>query len=603
MGEEVGRDVRDDGSGRDDRSGRDDVVVRLEGVRLTYDEGSTWALDDVTLEVQAGERICVLGANGSGKSTLASVICGLLAPDEGTVELMGEMAFDGHSADADAYRHARHHIGLVFQNPDDQIVTTVVADDVAFGPENLGVEPAQIARRVDRELARVAMGDYADADPSRLSGGQQQRIAIAGALAMEPDMLVLDEPGALLDVRGRRGIMHVMDGLSETGTTIVHVTHFMDEALAATRVIVLDHGRIVADGTPDQVLRSPSRLAALGLEAPFVVRLADALDGTGTGGDETSGAGDEAVPRDRDGAYRESGVRLDRVSFSYADGGTRGRALSDVSADIPAGQLVAICGQTGSGKSTLARLVCALGTPDDGRVLVDGIDVTDRGRRMELRGHVGYVMQRPERQLFADTVSADVAYGPTNLGLSDEEVRRRVDEVLDFLGLTELAGRSPFDLSGGQRRLVALAGVLAMGPDVLVLDEPTAGLDPRGRRHLRDIVHALHASGTTILMVTHSMDDVARLADRMLVLDAGRVVADGSPAEVFSHGDELQRIGLGVPDALAWARHLEASAHRGGLELGLGEPITLGGLVAAIDRAGCHDLARRTLVEGGLAWR
>ena len=183
------------------------------------------ALDDVTLAVQPGERICVLGANGSGKSTLASVVCGLLAPDEGTVSLLGEDVLGPHGVDFEAYRRARRGIGLVFQNPDDQIVTSIVEEDVAFGPENLGLPSDEIGRRVSRQLRRVAMEQYAQHDPSRLSGGQKQRVAIAGALAMEPQVLVLDEPGALLDVRGRRGIRRVMAELHEAGTTVMHITH------------------------------------------------------------------------------------------------------------------------------------------------------------------------------------------------------------------------------------------------------------------------------------------------------------------------------------------------------------------------------------------
>ena len=232
------------------RSG--EVQVRLAHVSLVY-EGDVVALDDVSLEIARGERVCVLGANGSGKSTLASVICGLLAPDAGEVELVGERVCADGAPDLEAYRRARRSLGLVFQNPDDQIVTSVVEDDVAFGPENLGLPRDEIAARVSSELHRVAMDDFARADPSRLSGGQRQRVTIAGALAMRPKVLVLDEPGSLLDVRGRSAILRVMGRLAAAGTTLVHVTHCMEEALEADRVIVLDHGRVVLAGTPDEV--------------------------------------------------------------------------------------------------------------------------------------------------------------------------------------------------------------------------------------------------------------------------------------------------------------------------------------------------------------
>ena len=289
----------------------------------------------MTLEVAAGERLCVLGANGSGKSTLASVVCGLLAPDEGRVTLVGEDVFGPDGVSFDAYRVRGAQLGLVFQNPDDQIVTSVVEEDVAFGPENLGVPSDQIGARVERELARVAMTDYAKADPTRLSGGQKQRVAIAGALAMEPRVLVLDEPGALLDVRGRRGIMRVMAELRDEGTTIVHITHFMEEALAADRVVVMDHGRIVLEGTPAEVFAHGEELAKLGLEAPFVARLSRAAARRGLDvpwtcdepaprapGSETRARTPPIpwrLPHSPEGMDRCPGVtRGRRVSYSYA---------------------------------------------------------------------------------------------------------------------------------------------------------------------------------------------------------------------------------------------------------------------------------------------
>ncbi|MEY8437032.1 ATP-binding cassette domain-containing protein [Atopobiaceae bacterium 24-176] len=251
------------------------AAARLEGVRFSYDGGATWALDGVDLTVARGERLCLLGANGSGKSTLALLLAGISAPDAGEVELMGHACFKGGQADGAAYAQARSRISMVFQNPDDQIVTTRVEDDVAFGPENLGWLPERIEKVVARELDRAAMTDYAQADPSLLSGGQQQRVAIAGALAMEPDLLVLDEPGARLDVRGRAGVARVIEGLGGHAT-VVHVTHFMDEAAQADRVVVMDRGRIALEGSPDEVLEDP-RLEGLSLEAPFTVRLAREL--------------------------------------------------------------------------------------------------------------------------------------------------------------------------------------------------------------------------------------------------------------------------------------------------------------------------------------
>lgn len=549
-----------------------EVPVRLDHVTLRY--GDSLALDDVTLEVCRGERVCVLGANGSGKSTLASVICGLLAPDEGDVELAGHAVCTGGVPDLAAYRDARRQLGLVFQNPDDQIVTSVVADDVAFGPENLGVPRAQIATRVARELRRVAMEKYAHADPSRLSGGQRQRVCIAGALAMEPAVLVLDEPSSLLDVRGRAAIMRVMGRLAAAGATLVHVTHFMDEALAADRVIVMQHGHVALEGTPDEVFATKNAqvIEALGLEMPFEARLAAALRQAEATSDAVAapGAPSGEKPAASVPAAEPPAILARDLGFSY---GPDAQALDGVSLEVPARATTAIVGQTGSGKSTLLRLLCGLETADAGSLTVCGINAaTKRGQR-QIRRAVGYVMQHPERQLFAQTVAEDVAFGPRNQGLSAAEVERRVAHALDLVGLTDRRDVSPFELSGGQQRLAAIAGVLAMEPELLVLDEPTAGLDPRGRARLRALMTDLAAHGVTLLQVTHSMEDAAR-ADHVVVLDQSHVLAAGTPAEVFCPANEpqLTAVGLGLPRPLAYACEHALDAR----------PLTLEALVATL---------------------
>lgn len=562
-----------------------EVPVRLAHVTLRY--GNSAALDDVTLEVCRGERVCVLGANGSGKSTLASVICGLLAPDEGDVELAGHAVCTGGVPDLAAYRDARRQLGLVFQNPDDQIVTSVVADDVAFGPENLGVPRAQISVRVARELRRVAMEKYAHADPSRLSGGQRQRVCIAGALAMEPSVLVLDEPSSLLDVRGRAAIMRVMGRLAAAGATLVHVTHFMDEALAADRVVVMQHGHVALEGTPDEVFAAKNAqvIEALGLEMPFEARLAVALRQAGAAGGAiaTPGAPSDEKPAACAHTAEPLAILARDLGFSYGPGA---QALDGVSLEVPVHATTAIVGQTGSGKSTLLRLLCGLEAADAGSLTVCGINAaTKRGRR-QVRRAVGYVMQHPERQLFAQTVAEDVAFGPRNQGLSAAEVEGRVAHALDLVGLADRRDASPFELSGGQQRLAAIAGVLAMEPELLVLDEPTAGLDPRGRARLRALMADLAAHGVTLLQVTHSMEDAAR-ADHVVVLDQSHVLAAGTPAEVFCPANEpqLTAVGLGLPRPLAYACEHALDAR----------PLTLEALVAALRAQDAEEARSRGL--------
>ena len=603
-----------DAAGATDAPGTTDVpgatgatcatVARLERVTLAYERTGV-ALDDVSLELAAGERVCVLGANGSGKTTLALVLCGLLAPDAGSVELLGHACCVDGAPDMDAYRRARRELGLVFQDPQDQIVTSVVDEDVAFGPENLGLDAGEIGQRVARELGHVAMGDFAHADPSRLSGGQRQRVAIAGALAMDPRLLVLDEPGALLDVRGRRSIMRVMGRLAAAGTTVVHVTHFMQEALSADRMIVMDAGHVAFDGRPDEAFSHVEAMRGLGLEEPFCGSLAASLRARGVdvpwtcradelvaslaalphasaGAPATGAANDPApAPTEKDTEVATPAiVSCDNVGLWY---GRRngGAALEGVSLELAAGTFCSVVGQTGSGKSSLLRLLAALDAPDEGTVRMCGVATGRRRDRRRLHGRVGLVMQRPERQLFAETVLDDVAYGPSNQGLSRNEAQARAREALATVGLVGREDASPFSLSGGQRRLCAIAGILAMRPEILLLDEPMAGLDPRGRDKLREVLATVRATGTTVVQVTHSMDEAAR-SDVVAVLDRGHLAAFDSPATVFTRDNEarLREAGLGLPHPLEFAHALG----RKGLELGC-EPLCATQLADAIARA------------------
>ena len=582
--------------------------IRIDHVRFRYPGARRDALEDVSLAVRQGAYLCVLGGNGSGKSTLVQLMNSLVAPTEGSVSVFGATTSTLEGALA-----ARRRVAMVFQHPDDQMVTSIVADDVAFGPENLGVPQPEIVRRVDAALDAVGMHDLAQADPADLSGGQRQRVAIAGALAMQPDILLLDEPCAMLDVSGRQAIQAIIDRLRERGITIVHVTHFMDDALRADRAIVLERGRIVLDGTPEEVFAHRSTIRRLGLELPFTMELADRLHDvlpdlpTTASTDElacalaprlSKTAPAPAPERARRASGTEPAITFSDVSFSYADdqrahakrrfGRRRHRerraplAVHNLTFSVATGSLTALVGTTGSGKSTTVELACALKMPREGHVTVAGIDTTDLARRRELRSRIGYVSQLPERQLFAETVFDDVAFGPKNLGLKPEEVDQRVTDALAAVGIAddELLGQSPFALSGGQQRAVAIAGILAMAPSILVLDEPMAGLDPEGRKRMRSLVSRLAHEGTTILLVTHAMEDVAELADHIVVLDHGSVVGEGEPGEVFRAPDCPAP---GIPAALSFARRLKRLG-----ATAVSEPITLTDLAEEVR----HGVAR-----------
>lgn len=575
------------------------VAATLLDVTFVHAKGVI-ALDHVSFSIPAGKRTCIVGANGSGKSTVASILSGLTAPDEGTVTFLGTTVVNDGQVDFEAYKAIRPQLGLVFQNPEDQIICSVVADDIAFGLENLQVPSNQITPLVEQQIELGTLTEFASENPQMLSGGQQQRVAISGALVMKPQILILDEPSAALDVVHRNNVMGLVEKLRAAGKTIVHVTHFMDEVVSADHVIALDDGRVAFEGTPEALFEQHELVECLHLEEPFAYQVAHALNNRGvvvckspsaervlselTGllataarSADAAGSCDDATAAGCDGttgsASEAAAVSVRDVTFSYQK-----PVLKNISVDVQKGSHVAVIGSTGSGKSTLARLICALDTPDAGSLCVTGLDTRQKQNRSKLHGIVGYVMQRPERQLFAQTVAEDVAFGPTNLGLSACDVASAVDAALELVGLSHKADASPFELSGGQQRLCALAGVIAMHPKVLVLDEPTSGLDPYYCSELRKIINSVLEDGCTVIELTHSMEDAAE-TDQIIVLHEGDLVFSGSPQQTFTHFSEaeFQELGLGIPHALAWAQHLSRTTG-----INLGEPLTLSDLVDAL---------------------
>ena len=583
-------------------------MIDCRGVSLSYD-GVTPALDGIDLNIEDGEFLCILGGNGSGKSTFAKHLNALLQPDAGAVRINGMDA-----SDPELVYDIRSTAGMVFQNPDDQLVATLVEDDVAFGPENLGVPSAQIAQRVREALKGVGLVGFERHETHALSGGQKQRVALAGVLAMEPRVLILDEASSMLDPRGRKGLMKVCRALHDRGMTIVMITHFMEEAAEADRVAVFRAGRVAMLGAPEEILTRADELAQLNLDMPASCCLGRALRAKGVpvcaqvreadmvaeiaqvyaerSGADVAGRPSASDSRVLDHASSaadgmvasEPVIEISHLSHSYTLSarerrrwrkrsttvGTSGKqalwgsdpnspwALRDVSLTVRRGEFLGLAGHTGSGKSTLVQHLNGLIRPQEGSVCALGLDLSSKKGAAAVKAKVGVVFQYPERQLFAETVAQDVAFGPRNLGLPQDEVVRRVATSLARVGLdlAAIGDKSPFELSGGQQRRVAFAGVLAMEPEVLVLDEPMAGLDPTARRDFLELIDRLHREGLTVVMVSHSMDDLANCCDRIVVMNEGAVFADGTPAQVFAHANELKSIGLGVPAAQRMALSL-----------------------------------------------
>lgn len=583
-------------------------MIDCRGVSFSYD-GVTPALDGIDLNIEDGEFFCILGGNGSGKSTFAKHLNALLQPDAGTVRINGMDA-----SDPELVYDIRSTAGMVFQNPDDQLVATLVEDDVAFGPENLGVPSVQIAQRVREALKGVGLVGFERHETHALSGGQKQRVALAGVLAMEPRVLILDEASSMLDPRGRKGLMKVCRALRDRGMTIVMITHFMEEAAEADRVAVFRAGRVAMLGAPEEILTRADELAQLNLDMPASCSLGRALRAKGVpvcaqvreadmvaeiaqvyaerSGADVAGRPSASDSRVLDHASSaadgmvasEPVIEISHLSHSWSLSarerrrwrkhsttvGASGKqalwgndpnspwALRDVSLTVRRGEFLGLAGHTGSGKSTLVQHLNGLIRPQEGSVCALGLDLSSKKGAAAVKAKVGVVFQYPERQLFAETVAQDVAFGPRNLGLPQDEVVRRVATSLARVGLdlAAIGDKSPFELSGGQQRRVAFAGVLAMEPEVLVLDEPMAGLDPAARRDFLELIDRLHREGLTVVMVSHSMDDLANCCDRIVVMNEGAVFADGTPAQVFAHANELKSIGLGVPAAQRMALSL-----------------------------------------------
>ena len=531
--------------------------------------GTHRAIDEVNLDIEPGQFIAILGHNGSGKSTLAKHMNAILVPSGGTMWVDGK-----DTKEEENLWDVRQTAGMVFQNPDNQIIGTVVEEDVGFGPENLGVSTEEIWQRVEKSLSAVGMIEYRHHSPNKLSGGQKQRVAIAGVVAMCPKCIVLDEPTAMLDPNGRKEVLRTVEELRKREhVTVILITHYMEEVIGADRVIVMDQGHVVMDGTTREIFSQVELLKKYRLDVPQVTMLAHGLKQRGLDIKEGILTTNELIEAlEKVGDWRQNQkktyvghaetvvkkekkenpiLKLEHIEYVYSSGTAyEKRALKDINLDIYEGEFVGVIGHTGSGKSTMIQHLNGLMKATSGALYYNGENIYDEKYNLrQLRNNVGLVFQYPEHQLFEIEVLTDVCFGPKNQGLTEEECKKRAIEALELVGLSEkYYDTSPFDLSGGQKRRVAIAGVLAMRPKVLVLDEPTAGLDPKGRDEILDqIAYLQKERNLTVILVSHSMEDIAKYVDRIVVMNKGRKMYDGEPKEVFAHYKELEKVGLAAP--------------------------------------------------------
>lgn len=550
------------------------VSYQYPAIAIASDEQATsrlFALRDVSLTIAKGEYVAIVGSNGSGKSTLAKLLTGLMRPSDGEVLLFG-------SPIVEAFENGTpvRHVGMVFQDPDVQTVASMVEEDVAFALENLSYPFDEMHKQVEIALKTVDMWAYRHRDVDSLSGGQRQRVAIAGVLAANPTCIIFDEATSMLDPLGRRDIQSQMQKLAGAGHAIVNITHRMEEALQADRVIVLNEGAIALAGSPGEVFRDADRLRAfhllppgpalaLTVLQPYVVTKPEIPSAKDVAnvillvnpeikaqvGAQARGVHDVMSQSEKVMSQASSAVKVCHLTHTYAKGTPLATvALSDVSFSVHSGEIVAIVGATGSGKSTLSLYLNGLHQARKAVVSVFGMDPADKNVIQTVRRRVGMLFQKSEDQIFESLIGDEVAFGPLRFGASTDKAREDARWAMAQVGLDfTLLNHPTHGLSGGERRRVALASVLAQRPDMLVLDEPTMALDPAGRQTILHLLAKLRREeGMTIIFVTHSLEEVAEIADCVLVLRDGHLVLDTTAREWLADSVAVQQHGFDLPE-------------------------------------------------------
>ncbi len=534
-------------------------ILELNDLSFTYRGTTLPALNGITYSHHRGEFTVIVGETGAGKSTLCRCLNGLI-PSFIKGRLEGDLQVAGtqKTNHPQVYEMARI-VGLVFQDFEAQLFSTNVELETAFALENFAVDRDEMQNRVEQALNRVGLSGFEQRDPSSLSGGEKQRLAIASVLAGKPALVVMDEPTTDLDPLGKRDIFQLAQVLRKEIEGIILVEHETEHVLTADRIVLMHEGRIVCVGPPDEILTDPQHverhgvrplqttalLAELGLETDALT-IPDAAARVRSAGWRVKASAQENLDGSRKPKSDHSVVHINNLVFRYGDSPP---AVDGVSLDIMAGEFVALVGQNGCGKTTLAKHLNGLHAPTEGSVEVLGTS-TSEWTLPELGRRVGYVFQNPDHQIFANTILEEIAFGPRNYGLAEEVISEKVDAALELTGLAGREDADPFNLTRGERQQLAVASVLATDPDILVLDEPTTGLDYHGQVAILGLIRRLNDSGKTVIIITHSMWVVAEYADRCIIMSGGRVVRDGDVRSCFQDPELLESLYLEAPEAV-----------------------------------------------------
>lgn len=539
-------------------------IIEFKNVSYLYPNSQQPALKELDLTVEKGTFVAVLGHTGAGKTTLSLCLNGLI-PKLMEGQLTGDITIEGKDLNKATIQEMAGIIGLVLDDPEAQVFGRTVLEDASFGPINLSLTELEIYQRVEKALAMVRLQGYEGRDTAQLSGGEKQRLAIAGILAMEPEIIAMDEPTSELDPQGIRDIYETIDQLrQEQERTLIVTEHDSTQIIErADLVVVLNQGELAWQGAPADLFRNipklleygikPVPLSLLGwdlyqkglidydqipLDVPSAERVIRNLPPKAI---EYTLA--KLAPKQKVNLESQDIIRISELNFSYDSGQV---ALQDINLTIARGEFVALIGRNGSGKTTLAKHLNGLLTPTSGVVLVDGLNTAKVGTSTLFK-KVGYVFQNPDHQIFSISVEKELEYGLKNAGFDDNEIKRRVDRALEFTELTEQRHDHPLTLGKGKRQMIALASILVLEPKILVIDEPTTGLDWNDSQRILNIIQQLHQQGTTIIMISHDMEVVAKLAQRAIVMAGGQILLEGNMEEVFQDSEKLEAAGIVPP--------------------------------------------------------
>ncbi len=547
-------------------------VITIENLKYRYPNTDRLALDGITLSIEKGEFIGIVGKNGAGKSTLSQAIIGLV-PQFYKGAYGGKVLVHDLPADTHPVCEMCEHVGLIFQNPFNQLsgAKDTVFGEVAYGLQNLGIERNEMKARVEQVMKQLDIWQYRDRNPFDLSGGQMQRVAIASILVMKPDVIILDEPTSQLDPQGTEEVFRVVDQLRSSGITIIMIEQKLEKMAAyCDRLILMSEGKVVDFDTPEKIF-SREDLADYGVLAPAFTRVAQTYGLKNPDG--TYPATLEATKK----LFQNANIDLDADTLRGNKTGISNPELAGKTVfttknldfsyikDVTIfdhlnlklnGQATAIIGQNGAGKTTLVRLLKGLLKPTGGSIYFGSDDIADKTVAM-LAGKVGYVFQNPDDQIFKYNVLDEVMFGPLNIGMAESKAKEEALKALELMGLKGLEQKNPYDLELHERKMVAIASVVAMDTDVIILDEPTIAQDYLGKKLIGDMITELSKQGKLVIAILHDMDFVDENFERVIVMAHGKVLADGTTKEVFSNDEALEKAKLQKPYMLQLCELLE----------------------------------------------